>query len=459
MLSRIAGLKVLWTTSLLLMLLVFGLGLNLCVAQSNGDIRVQFSPSSYEFISNEVIDVKIVVQEYKSGRWSNTALKSYDFNEDDLSVNNGTLGTLRYGDDAFRESIAHHPTFIRDWYVNNYAKHAQIRFTSPSSGSGNIDLNVRANAFRKRGNQLQTSAFTANYSYINKDLEVQHNTVSFSSDHAAQTVRFHIVDRSNNHDYRVDNFDISDLNFTILDNSDNSTGDRYQVPGLLTYTGRRETVGRGGRITVHRPKYEFFLPPPRNLKAGLTSGKIKIGLKPGSMSGLADDDINITYTFNYSNPIVAQVDFRVLHPKAYYRNGAGTNPDPELLDLDGESVILGLYWDRHVTGLETSDFEVEIDNTDDNTDNYVTSTASLIQVPRYPEGFPLDPVPFDEEGDPDPTIPLMSCEFKLLIPASGSGRLRVYIAENACDQGNVRTLLKVFSLLEPATESYISYGP
>ncbi len=336
MLARIAGLKVLWTTSLLLMLLVLVLGLNLCVAQSNGDIRVQFRPSSYEFISNESIDVKIVVQEYKSGRWINTALKSYDFNQDDLSVNTGTLGTLRYGDDAFRDSIAHHPTFIQDWYVNNYAKHAQIRFTSPSSGSGNIDLNVRANAFRKRGNQLQTSAFTANYSYIAKDLEVQHNTVSFSSDHAAGVVWFRIVDRSNNQDYRVDNFDISDLNFTILDNSDNPTGDRYQVSGPLAYTGRSETIGRGNRITVQRPKYEFRLPPPRNLNAGLTSGKIKIDLKPGAMSGLADDDIDITCTFNYSNPIVAQVDFRVLHPKAYYRNGTGANPDPEFLDLDGE---------------------------------------------------------------------------------------------------------------------------
>lgn len=458
MLSRIAGLKVLWTTSLLLMLFVLVLGLNLCVAQSNGDIRVQFSPSSYEFISNESIDIQIVVQEYKSGRWSNTALKSYDFNEDDLSVNNGTLGTLRYGDDAFRDSIKHHPTFIQDWYVNNYAKHAQIRFKSPSSGSGNIDLNVRANAFRKRGNQLQTSAFTANYSYIAKDLEVQNNTISFSNDHAAARVILHIRDRSNNQDYRVDNFDISDLNFTILDNSNNPTDDRYTVPGPFVYVPYSERIFRG-LLRVYRPKYEFFLPPPRNLNGGLTSGKIKISLKPGAMSGLADDDIDITYTFNYSNPIVAKVDFVVLHPKPYYRNGTGANPDPEFLDLDGESVILGLYWDRHVTGIETSDFEVEIDNTDDNTDNYVTSTASLIQVPRYPEGFPLDPVPFDEEGDPDPTMPLMSCEFKLLIPASGSGRLRVYLKENACDQGNVKTLLKVFSLLEPAAESFISYGP
>ena len=454
MLSRIAGLKVLWTTSLLLMLLVLVLGLNLCVAQSNGDIRVQFSPSSYEFIANESIDVQIVVQEYKSGRWSDVALKSYGFDDSDISVTAGTLGACRYGDDAFRESISRHPTFIQNWYVNNYAKQAYIRLTSPSSGSGNIGLTVRANAFN-RGNP--TAAFTPDYTFIDRDLEVTAIRKQrggpyapgqglFANDRTNHILRFSVVDTSNNKFVLLNNLDADDFEIEVVD----TLADRNEIGSIkirsLIYIPAHRTIGRSG-VVWHSAEYNLVVSPPRNTTQN--HGRILISLKEGAITGLANDDFpELIFAFTYGT-IVAKVDFFVFLPKDYYRNGAGSNPDPDLKDLDGESVILGLRWDRWVTGIGVDDFEVEIDNTDDGTENYLNADhLNLISIPEYPEDFPFEPVP--DGAAPD-------CEFKLLIPDSGAGRIRVYVKENAVDEGNAKTQLSIFDGAK--RRDYLTYGP
>ena len=287
MLSRIAGLKVLWTTSLLSMLLVLVLGLNLCVAQSNGDIRVQFSPSNYEFISNESIDIEIHVQEFKANRWVDIRLRPAGFDVNDLSVDTGSIGSFRYHYSRLRFPMNPLPDFLK-----NVADKAYIRLTSPASGSGNITLTVRHN----------DQDFTNDYSYIDRDLEVSHilpvhtptpGDISFESDNYAKPVHLRIKDRSNNRDYRVHKFDQSDIKVVILDNSDNFITDD-KICQISSHVGYLSS----GKLGNSSPIYEFALPAPRNLD--ITSGKIKISLKPGSMSGLADDDLDLTYTFNYT---------------------------------------------------------------------------------------------------------------------------------------------------------------
>ncbi len=407
MLSHIAKFQVL---SITISLFVLGLGLNLCVAQSNGDIRVQFSPSTYEFISNESIDIEIHVQEFKANRWVDIRLRPAGFDVNDLSVDTGSIGSFRYHYSRLRFPMNPLPDFLK-----NVADKAYIRLTSPSSGSGNITLTVRHNG----------QDFTNGYSYINKDLEVILDEVPsghlFESDSGTAYVHLQIKDRSNGKHYRVDKFDQSDIQVVILDNSDNFITDD-KICQISSHVGYLSS----GKLGNSSPIYEFALPAPRNLD--ITSGKIKISLKPGSMSGLADDDLDLTFTFNYSTPIVANADFVVVSPKQrYHRNGS--------------VVLIGLYWDRRVSGVGTDDFDVEIDDTDDSVDNYVLSASQLI----------------DKIYNYDETVPDLSFLFELTIPDSGTGRIRVFLKENACNKGNPKTRLTIFKSTE--SESYMEYGP
>ncbi len=103
--------------------------------------------------------------------------------------------------------------------------------------------------------------------------------------------------------------------------------------------------------------------------------------------------------------------------------------------------MLGLFWDRFVSGVGTDDFDVEIDDTDNDVDDYVLSTSSLIH----------------KVFDYDETIPDVNFIFELTMPDSGTGKIRVFLKENACNKGNPKTRLTIFKSIE--SESYMEYGP
>lgn len=207
-------------------------------------------------------------------------------------------------------------------------------------------------------------------------------------------------------DSRIDE---ADFTITVTNNSGTAiTGATSEMSSFRAFSG----------------SYQFNVGAPENTGTNNT-GKVVVTLNANAVPGLAS--VKKEFIFSYPSGPELKVDFLVLGPtQDYYTNGQGSNPDPFLKDLDPESVLLTLIWVHagtketvYVTGVTTSDIKVEIDYDGDSLG--YQEASGHISVPVYPDWFPFEPIGKSTQ------------DFKLTIPSSGSGKIRVHVRADAAD--------------------------
>lgn len=274
-----------------------------------------------------------------------------------------------------------------------------------------------------------------------------------------------------------DRRDINPVHLKLLRNGEPHNDSRIDATDFtvsVTDSGGTAITGATAAMSSFRAfagSYQFNISAPENTGVH-DAGKVIVTLNANAIPGLAS--VSREFVFSYPPGYGANMnkltpDFIVLGPReidwetkeVYYENGQGDTTDPDLKDLDPEAVILSIIWkdaqgkSTDVTGVTTSDIKVEIDYDGDSIG--YQEVSGHVSVPVYPSWAPLTPAESSSQ------------EFKLKIPATGSGKIKVYVRENATDGfTNEETPLSLYPIVFPvspfgdrgvAQVSYLRFGP
>ena len=358
------------------------------------NVRALFNPSSYFFGPAETQKIRIKLQKYKPATgWLSVPLKPIGFSISDISVSQGTLSNF-------------------DFNTSSNPTEAFVFLTAPKNiGSNTIELTIKENVF---GDGIKTNPFVASYSFGQKHLEVdlKSKSTEFVSRNGKIPVKLKVFENGNSVPYYA----------RLLDGGDFIT-EVYDVDGNIIQGGKSRISSFG--FGSYTRRYDFVLHAPSSLSH--LNGKVILKLNEDALVDLplsTKRDIKAEYEFDYTgDDSIKLINFFLICPRqAYYVNGQGSDPDPFFEDLDFVSVIIGVKWSDYVTGVNTDDFEVEIDWAGD-THGYVT-VEDYISIPNYPKWY-TDAI--------DAPIGKTKQEFKLKIPESGSGTIIVFIKTNAAD--------------------------